>query len=98
MVIKKVQKIFLELQYRMMLQLPRNFDELVKPASMNLQQNTLYDFNTIMDVSKRFKLSLHDSAVLSDLRADFIDIKAGNSYEILITPTLTRVSQDNILN
>ena len=74
-----------------MFQLPRNFDELIKPAGTFVTEATRYDVNTIMDVSKRFKLSLHDSRILPDLRADFIDIKAGNSYEILITPTLTRV-------
>ena len=74
-----------------MLQLPRDFNKLTEVVNTHLDSSRKYEVNTIKDVNKRFKLSLHDSKVLPDLRADFIDIKAGNSYEILVAPTLTRV-------
>ena len=74
-----------------MLQLPRTHSEQVKDARSQVTTENIYNFDTVMDSSKRFKLSLHQSNTMADLRADFITLKAGNSYEILVNPTVLQV-------
>ena len=74
-----------------MLQLPRTHTERVAEARRILTSDNIYELDTVLDASKRFKLSLHPADTMADHRADFINLKAGNSYEILVNPTVLQV-------
>ena len=75
----------------MMLQLPRVFAEQASEIRQIFTARGYYQVDELRDFSARFKLSLHEAKSLSDLRADFINIKAGNSYEILVNPSVLLV-------
>lgn len=77
-----------------MLQLQRTHAERVAEARSLVTTENIYNVDTVLDASKRFKLSLHPAGTMADLRADFINLKAGNSYEILVNPTVLQVLGD----
>ena len=63
---------------------------------LSLQLSDFYDgFNRvpaelitpIRDISNEFRITLHDPKAAPDLRSDFVGLKAGYAYKILVTPT-----------
>ena len=75
----------------MMLQLSRVFDKETQNVLGTLTSSGYYEVESVIDFTDRFKLSLHEPGSMPDLRADFINIKAGNSYEILVSPSVFKV-------